>query len=108
QCHVNDGSAKPPSTISEMMNGMFFKVRKAAPGGQIPHPDYGEQLQDRAVAGSFPEGRGHVEYTNVIGQFGDGGAYTLAQPKYTFSGLQGPGFLTAITSPRMAPKVIGL
>ncbi|GHC05115.1 di-heme oxidoredictase family protein [Cerasicoccus arenae] len=108
QCHANDGAAKPPTTINEMMNGMLFRVTKASPSGQIPHDDYGVQLQDRATTGNFPEGRGHVQYTNQAGAFGDGGAYSLAKPVYTFSGLQGPGFLTAITSPRVAPKIIGM
>lgn len=107
QCHVNDGSAKPPATFSEMMNGMLVRLAERNTGG-APHPTLGAQLQDRAVSGFFPEGRGHVTYTDQPGAFGDGNAYSLAKPNYTFSGLQGPEFLTAVTSPRVAPKIIGM
>ncbi|WP_269540314.1 di-heme oxidoredictase family protein [Cerasicoccus fimbriatus] len=108
QCHVNDGSARPPSSFDEMMNGMLVRLSEGDAGSQGPHSVYGSQLQDRAVDGQFPEGRGHVSYTNVIGQFGDGGAYTLAKPTYSYSGLQGPAFLSAKKSPRVAPKIIGM
>jgi len=107
QCHVNDGSARPPQSFEAMMNGMLVRLAERDSDG-APHGDYGIQLQDRAVNGTFPEGRGHVTYTETPGQFGDGGAYSLARPNYTFSGLQGPGFLSAVTSPRVAPKLIGM
>lgn len=107
QCHVNDGSAHPPQTYNEMMNGMFFRLAERDSGGE-PHSEYGVQLQDRALDGEFPEGRGHVTYTEQPGLFGDGGAYSLAKPSYTFSGLQGPAFLSAVASPRVAPKIIGM
>ncbi|MGE9297178.1 MAG: di-heme oxidoredictase family protein, partial [Puniceicoccales bacterium] len=109
ECHVNDGSARPPENFGDMLEGMVFHLAEPVTGGgQQPHPDYGVQLQDRAIDGSFPEGRGQVSYTEVPGQFDDGQSYSLAQPTYTFSGLQGPTFRTAVTSPRVAPKIIGL
>jgi len=108
ECHVNDGSAQPPAAFDDPMTGMLFKLREPGPGGQAPHPDYGAQLQDRAIDGEFAEGRGHVRFTETTGSFDDGAAYALATPDYSFSGLRGPTFRTAVVSPRVAPKLIGL
>ncbi|MEO0796915.1 MAG: di-heme oxidoredictase family protein [Verrucomicrobiota bacterium] len=107
-CHVNDGSAAPPGSFSEMMQGMLVKLAEPTVSGQIPHPEYGVQLQDRAIEGEHAEGRGHVTYNEIAGQFDDGTSYSLADPQYSYSGLRGPGFLTAIHSPRVAPKLIGM
>ncbi|WP_309385923.1 di-heme oxidoredictase family protein [Cerasicoccus frondis] len=108
ECHVNDGSARPPATFDAEMEGMLFRVADKNSGGVDPHADFGIQLQDRAIDGHYAEGRGHVSYGDTPGQFGDGAAYSLADPSYSFSGLQGPGILTAVTSPRVAPKLIGM
>ncbi|WP_309400190.1 di-heme oxidoredictase family protein [Cerasicoccus maritimus] len=108
ECHINDGSARPPVDFDSAMNGMLFRLGDKNNDGQPPHSEYGAQLQDRAIDGHYSEGRGHVIYDDTPGQFGDGSAYSLADPQYSFSGLQGPGFLTAVASPRVAPKIIGM
>lgn len=107
-CHVNDGAAQPPATPDDPLVGMLVKLAAEQDGAQVPHPDYGVQLQDRATAGHTPEGRAHIDYVVVHGAYGDGTPYTLTRPVTTYSGLTGGSLGTVRTSPRVAPKVIGL
>ncbi len=107
-CHVNDGAASPPSGPGAPATGLLLKLASVQSGEQVPHADYGFQLQDRAVPGATPEGRLSVSYTEVSGSFTDGTPYTLVKPVMSVADLSAGGLEGVRRSPRIAPKVIGL
>jgi CxxC motif-containing protein (DUF1111 family) len=112
-CHVLDGRGAPPSGPDDTATRGLL-VRLSVPGrtdvgAPMPEPTYGDQLQDRAIAGVQPEGRMTVTYADVNGKFGDGSAFTLRKPTVALTDLAyGPLAPGTMTSPRIAPQVIGM
>ncbi len=111
-CHFKDGRGRPPLSVNEPMNSMLMRLSipgKAADGGPMPHPAYGDQLNDRAVLGVPAEGRATVTYEEIEGKYADGTPYRLTRPRYVFHDLAfgelGDGVMF---SPRVAPAVFGL
>jgi CxxC motif-containing protein (DUF1111 family) len=82
-------------------------VRLSADGGG-PLADYGDQLNDRALVGVAPEGRAVISYDEIAGAYGDGTPYTLVRPRLAFADVAFGPLDGALTSPRVAPAVIGL
>ena len=105
-CHVRDGRGRPPEVSGAPMESML--IRLSAAGGGTGAPAYGDQLNDRAIAGVPPEGRATIAYDEVRGTYGDGTPYTLARPRYSFADLAFGPLDGALVSPRVAPAVIGL
>ena len=92
-CHFHDGRGAPPSTAGEDFVALL--VRLSIPGvdehgGPLPDPTYGGQLNHHAILGVPAEGTCAVEYLDVPGAFGDGTAYSLARPSYTFRSRSRP------------------
>lgn len=111
-CHVADGRAAPPTRNGEPLAGLLFRVSVPgtdAHGGPKPHPVYGGQLADKAIAGHKPEISLHIDYEEIVGQFGDGSEYRLQKPVYRFPEQNyGELGLDAMISPRIAPFMIGM
>ncbi len=110
-CHVRDGRGRPPASPDEPMMSMLVQLSVPAAAGERPkpHPVYGKQLQDRAIPNIDPEGRVAVNYTEEIGEFGDGVTYALRRPRYEFRELAyGPLGEGTMYSVRVAPAVHGL
>ncbi len=100
ECHVNNGRALPPAVGSPLA---FSVVKVSADGNGAPHPLYGEELQQR-ITGGTPEGSATLaSYTTTTGVYGDGSAFSLRKPNYTFSGVA-PAFFSV----RLAPPLVGL
>jgi len=104
-CHEHDGRGRPPANPGDPMDSMLVRL-SAADGG--PHAVYGDQLQDRAIAGVAPEGRAIIDYDEVPGTYGDGTPYTLLSPRLEFADLAYGPLDGVLTSPRVAPAVIGM
>jgi len=105
-CHFKDGRAKPPMSPNEPLNGMLFRLSIA--GGQ-PEPNYGGQLQDKAVLGVQPEATVQVSYTEIAGKYADGTTYNLRKPNYQFLQLNYGAFhANMLYSPRIAQQLCGL
>ncbi len=104
-CHFKDGRGRAPEP-GEPMRSML--VRVSLPG-QRPHPSYGDQLQNDAVDGAWPEAEVSVRYRELPGSFADGEPYSLRAPTITITqeayGPLGPALQT---SARVAPALIGL
>ncbi len=111
-CHFKDGRGRPPLDLDEPMLSML--VRLSIPGadehgGPLPEPNYGGQLQPNAIAGVAPEGRVLVHWEELPGSYADGEAYSLRRPTLEFVDLAfGPFADDVLTSPRVAPQMIGL
>lgn len=111
-CHFKDGRAQPPATPDAPLNGLLFRLSVPGAGAHeepLPEPNYGGQLQNRAIQGVTPEGHVRVTYVELPGKYPDGTAYTLRQPVYTFSDLGfGPMAAAVQVSPRIAQQLPGL
>lgn len=112
-CHVLDGRGSTPEHVDDTATrGLLVRLSipgMNANGAPLPEPVYGDQLQDRGIAGVPAEGRVVVEYGDVKGSYDDGTSYTLRKPSYRFTDLAfGPMRPDTLTSPRLAPQMIGM
>jgi CxxC motif-containing protein (DUF1111 family) len=111
-CHLRDGRGRPPIDGEQELLSMLIRLSipgQDAHGGPKPHPDYGDQLNDRAIPGVAPEGRVEITYTELPGRYPDGQPYSLRAPTYR---LQDPAFGAfddaLMLSPRVAPHMLGM
>ena len=113
-CHLRDGRGAPPDpTGEEPRLGLLLRLSlpgaDPVTGAPLPDPVYGGQLQDRSVLGVPAEGTLLVHYDIIEGTYGDGTRYELRAPTYEISDLAfGPLHDDVLTSPRLAPQVIGM
>lgn len=110
-CHVRDGRGRPPEP-GEAMDSMLVRISvpgRDAHGGPLPHPVYGDQIQDRAIPGVPAEARVVIEWEELPGQYADGERFSLRRPKISFAdAAYGPLGADVLTSPRVAQAMIGL
>lgn len=111
-CHVRDGRGRPPEEAGEPMDSMLVRVSvpgRDAHGGPLPHPVYGDQIQDRAVPDVAPEARVRLAWSETESRHADGETYRLQRPEVH---LESPGWgplgAGLLTSPRVAPHMVGL
>lgn len=115
-CHVRDGKGLPPADDDDPARGLLMRLSIPGESGQgsstgvmLDDPNYGNQIQDRAITGVMPEGRIKIAQVEVPGQFSDGTPYTLLKPVYSIDELAyGPLHADIEMSPRVAPAIIGL
>lgn len=111
-CHFKDGRGQPPTNSTESFSSML--IRWSIPGedehgGPKPIPNYGDQLNHRAIVGVRAEGDAKVRFEEIHGKYPDGTEFTLHKPIYTFENLAfGALPENVMVSPRVAPQVIGL
>ncbi len=111
-CHFKDGRGRAPKDASEPFTSMLLRVSLPGEnpvGGPLPHPVYGDQIQDHGIQGVPPEGTPQVRYEEIPGAYADGTPYSLRMPHYSVGGLQyGPLGENILLSPRVASGMIGL
>jgi CxxC motif-containing protein (DUF1111 family) len=118
---LKDGRGRPPADQDEVPVSMVLRLsippRNAEERRQleehrrnvIPEPVYGTQLQSFAVQGIKAEGRMDIGYKEVAVKLADGTEISLRKPTYGVSSLgYGPLQPDTMTSPRIAPPMIGL
>ena len=123
-CHVGGGRGSPPKSAGEQLTSML--VRLSLPGVDEhgkpkPHPNYGDQFQNRALqgqdlnflyAGDQPvpaEAELYLDWEERPFAFDDGEQIILRKPKLRIEHLHfGPLGEDAMTSLRIAPPVFGL
>ena len=118
-CHVLDGRGRPPK-VDEEMRSMLVRVSLPSNGseahraleaehGLVPHPVYGDQIQNNAIAGVAPEAEVLIEWEEVPGKYADGLPYSLRRPSYRLVN-SGYGELGGdlLMSGRVAPQMIGI
>lgn len=110
-CHLLDGRGRGlPDTPGKVDISLLFRLRVKKDFYEVaPHPAYGEQFQPQGLQDVPGEGDVFVEYEKIAGSFADGETYELLKPIYKFTNLgYGPLGTGTITSPRVAPQMVGL
>jgi CxxC motif-containing protein (DUF1111 family) len=111
-CHTHDGRGKPPENAEDPQRGLLLRLSIPGEGRQgepVADPNYGGQLQDRAILSVPPEGRIGITYTEIVGKYADGESYVLQAPSYSVDNLQfGELDPQVMVSPRIAPAVFGV
>jgi len=108
-CHFKDGKAAPPEEGDGPFVGLLIRLSVDSEDGPIPDPVYGEQLQDQANPDIPVEALPTVTWMETSGTFVDGTPYTLVEPSFRIvSPSHGALSDDLMTSPRIAPHMIGL
>ncbi len=98
-CHTNNGRALPPAVGAPMTS---YLVRVGTDVKGSPHPKLGSSLQSQATKGTPEAGVTISEWVSTEGTYGDGTAFSLRKPRYTFTGVV-PEFFSV----RIAPPLVG-
>jgi CxxC motif-containing protein (DUF1111 family) len=111
-CHERNGRARAPDDGRPAERGLLVRLSipgETKEGAPKPHPDYGDQFQNRGILGRVPaEGQVIVRYSEREIAFADGEKVSLRVPKLEFKDLQfGELGADILTSPRIAPAVVG-
>ena len=122
-CHVNSGRGGPPNSSDEQLSSMLVRLSipgTDAHGGPKPHPNYGDQFQNRSMDGSnvdlayagtpVPnEADLYLDWENQTSTFADGEAVTLRKPMLRIENLKfGELHSSVMTSLRIAPPLVGI
>lgn len=117
-CHIKDGRGHPPSEDAPSVS-LFLRLAVPADPeadaellrihGFKPAPVYGSQLQTAAISGMKPEADMVLEWETVTETYDDGSKVELRKPAYSIRNPNyGPLPEDLLTSPRVAPPMIGL
>ena len=104
-CHVRDGRGQPPLTKGGRLDSAL--VRLSGSDGK-PHPQFGSQLQDKAILGERPEAQVEIAYRPVAMRYHDGEQKTLHQPEIRIVTPDGTATADLQLSFRVAQPVHGL
>ena len=112
-CHERNGRARAPHDGGQAVRGMLVRLSipgRSAEGAPLPHPVYGDQLQNRAIEGRVPaEGQASFAYEEREERFADGERVHLRAPRIAYEQLVFGAFdANVLTSPRVAPAMVGL
>ncbi|HEX7131470.1 MAG TPA: di-heme oxidoredictase family protein [Iamia sp.] len=108
-CHFRDGRAQPPADREDPDRGLLIRLSVRDGDDTVPHPVYGDQLQDRSIPDVPAEGSVEITYDEQPGTYDDGTPYSLAVPTYTLRAADGrPLGDDVLFSPRVAPAMFGV
>ena len=110
-CHTRDGRGQPPAGPDDALMQMIVRLGVVSPGRSLfghADPNYGLQLNDRAIEGVPAEGRATITWEEVAGSYADGEPYRLRRPRIDLSALAfGPLGRETAMSLRIAPQLVG-
>jgi CxxC motif-containing protein (DUF1111 family) len=111
-CHAGNGRGHAPESANEPLVSMVVRLSirgEDEHGGPLPHPNYGDQLQNQGELGRvLAEGDAVVAWSEHEERLADGSSVTMRTPKLGFSNLAfGPLGADIMTSVRIAPAVFG-
>ncbi|MDX1457253.1 MAG: di-heme oxidoredictase family protein [Marinobacter sp.] len=117
-CHIKDGRGHPQDERGPSVS-LFLRLSVPADPvldserlktqGLVPAPVYGGQLQTAAIPGMKPEAHLRVSWHTVNQTLADGTEVSLRAPSYHIENPNfGPLPDDLLTSPRLAPPMIGL
>ncbi len=114
KCHVRNGRGLAITGHESLGSPLLVRVSLAegepgAPGGPIPVPGLGTQIQDHAIYGYEAEAEVVLGWIEEAGSYGDGAPYSLRRPELQITlADDSPLPAEVMTSPRIAPPVFGL
>ena len=121
RCHLKDGRGHPPENAQDSTVSMLIRLSvpprteaeraRLASGREavVPEPTYGTQLQDVAAPGHAAEGRIRITHVPREVALAGGATAVLQEPRYAIADPgYGPLDPRVMTSPRVAPPMIGL
>ncbi|MCC7244895.1 MAG: thiol oxidoreductase [Saprospiraceae bacterium] len=109
-CHVSNGRSPFPES-SQDLRGLLIRLSVAGSdvhGGPLNVPNFGGQLQTKALFGKTPEASLTWQYVQEVKTFLDGESISLSKPVFVLENPYEPLPTEMMTSPRIAPPVIGL
>lgn len=109
-CHVSNGKSPFPANTDDL-RGLLIRLSMpgtGSNGGPVPAPGFGGQLQTKAVYGQQAEAKLSWQEIEEIQSFVDGEKYSLRKFSFDFANPYIPLPAGMLTSPRIAPAVIGL
>ena len=110
-CHTRDGRGRPPDGPEDALNQSLVRLSVLRPTRRpmgAAHPNYGAQIQDRAIEGVPPEARVSIGWVESEGRYADGEAYRLRKPVIKVENGAFGSFDGAQFSLRVAPQLVGL
>lgn len=108
-CHPGNGRGFAPGNPSQSMKAMLVRLSIQDPKyGFIPHPTYGDQLNEFGIPGVAGEGIAQISYQYTQVSMADGEKVTLRTPLLSFSEMAYGPLGNVFTSARIAPAVFGL
>jgi CxxC motif-containing protein (DUF1111 family) len=110
-CHFRDGRGRGlPEEPGLVDTSLLLRLRIVNSFRDvIPHPVYGEQFQPQGIMGVPGEGSVYVKFERIQTVYEDGTELDLVRPIYELKNLNyGPFQEDLITSPRVAPQMVGL
>jgi CxxC motif-containing protein (DUF1111 family) len=122
-CHVGAGRGSPPGSPDEQLLSLLVRVSIPGAtdhGGPLPHPNYGDQLQNRSLDGRSidrqygpasvpPEAELYLGWEEREVSFADGETIRLRKPRLRIENLNfGPLGPQTLLSLRIAQPIFGL
>lgn len=112
-CHTNDGRGLPQisdgAAAQALVRVSLPTGIPSVPGGAVPVPELGTQLQNHAIFGVTPEVTVELAWVESVGAFADGAPYTLRRPLLRIARPNAASLPSDMrTSFRIAPAVFGL
>lgn len=118
-CHIRDGRGHLPQNTEDNAVSLLVRIsmkpatesdwNRVRRYGVIPHPVYGDQIQDFAIPGVEPEAQLAIDYEYHDVPLAGGEVIRLRKPILTFTQLAyGPLGDDVSQSLRIAPPMIGL
>ena len=112
RCHGKDGRGLPligvGPTSQSLVRVSLPEGEPEVPGGPVPVPGMGTQVQNHAVYGRDPEARVALAWDEQTGAYDDGTEYTLRAPRLAIERVDGESLDGVLTSLREPPPVFGL
>jgi CxxC motif-containing protein (DUF1111 family) len=112
-CHLRDGRGLPllgvGSTSQALVRVSLASGVPTVPGGPVPVPGLGTQLQDHAIFGVVPEVEVELRWDEEPGRYDDGEPYSLRRPRLQIvrGDDRSPLPADVLTSLRIAPPMFG-
>jgi CxxC motif-containing protein (DUF1111 family) len=101
-CHDDGARGRPADAPGKLSNSFVMQL-----GG--PPTAYGNVLNTKAIGGHAPEGRILISLLQRTGRYGDGGMWTLREPRYSIAdSTHGPLPARTVLKPRIGPALFGV
>ncbi|MCB1638280.1 MAG: c-type cytochrome [Thiothrix sp.] len=110
-CHPGNGRGRAPDTPADAMRSMLVRLSlpgRDTQGGPLPHPAYGDQLNEQGIPGVPGEGSIAISYQEIPLFLNGGTAVTLRKPSLHWQEARYGATDGILTSARIGPALVGL